>query len=490
MRRLAACLLFVLAAGCQPEFPVLPLSESTELVVAVRESPTTYQADGEQGSGNGFEYDLLELLAQRMGLTLRIMALDTDAAVIEAVETHRAHLAAGWLSLPEGKPELIATQPIQASQPVLVQATTGIAVRKEDDLAGATIHVRTGSILLPRLHELASRVKDLKIVEQPDKDGLQTVEMLADDKIRFLVTDEPTVRVADTLYPDIRATLGIGKPREIVWLSHPRRKEAIIDPANAFLAEIAKNGVLPEVRDRYFGHVRRLDREDASEFLARVTSELPKYQTMFESAAKRTGIDWRLLAALAYQESHWNPLATSPTNVRGMMMLTEDTADRLGVTDRLDARQSIMAGADYLRTLRNQLPDSVPEPDRTWIALGAYNLGMGHMNGGRQIARSLGANPDSWFELKRVLPLLSRPEYYARLKAGKARGGEAVILVENVRAYYDILLRHFPEDQLASRHHEKGTAASRDATRRYQDFWAKKGTPGAPREPGLRTVAQ
>lgn len=485
MRRLAACLLFMLLGGCQPEFPVLPLTKSKELVVAVRESPTTYQTNGEQGAGNGFEYDLLELLASRMEMPLRLIVLDSDAAVIRAVETHRAHLAVGWLSLPEDRPELIATRPIQKSQPVLAQSAGTATARKESALAGESVYVRAGSVLLPRAHELATRVEGLRVIEQADKTGMGIIEMLADERIRYLVTDESTVKVADTMYPDIRASLAIGAPREIVWLSHARRKEKIIAPANALLDEIEKDGTLAEIRDRYFGHVRRLGRNDSIEFLAKVTSDLPKYRPMFEAAAQQTGIDWRLLAALAYQESHWNPLATSPTNVRGMMMLTEETADRLGVTNRLDAEQSITAGAVYLRALRNQLPGTVPEPDRTWIALGAYNLGMGHMNGGRQIARSLGANPDSWYELKKVLPLLARPEYYARLKAGRARGGEAVILVENVRAYYDILLRHFPE-QARPGNRKGGSYSARGSKRRYQELWPKKGAPGAPRQRNLR----
>ncbi len=126
------------------------------------------------------------------------------------------------------------------------------------------------------------------------------------------------------------------------------------------------------------------------------------------------------------------------------MMLTEDTADRLGVENRLDPRESILAGARYLGLLRDQLPPSVSEPDRTWQALAAYNLGPGHFNAGRSLARQLKADADSWYEMKRILPLLAQPKYYERLKSGRARGGEAVILVENIRSYYDILLRHEP----------------------------------------------
>ena len=75
---------------------------------------------------------------------------------------------------------------------------------------------------------------------------------------------------------------------------------------------------------------------------------LPKYKRLFQQAQEITGIDWRLLAAISYQESHWDTFNTSPTNVRGLMMLTESTADRMGVTDRLDPKQSIPAGAKYI----------------------------------------------------------------------------------------------------------------------------------------------
>ena len=127
------------------------------------------------------------------------------------------------------------------------------------------------------------------------------------------------------------------------------------------------------------------------------------------------------------------------TSVRGMMMLTEDTADALGVSNRLDPMESIRGGARYLVQLMDQLPPSAADPDRLWLALAAYNLGMGHLNGGRAIALKLKKNPDSWFDMKSVLPLMSQPAYYERLKSGRARGGEAVILVENVRSYYSLL---------------------------------------------------
>jgi membrane-bound lytic murein transglycosylase F len=162
---------------------------------------------------------------------------------------------------------------------------------------------------------------------------------------------------------------------------------------------------------------------------------------MFKEAQEITGIDWRLIAALGFQESHWDPLATSPTGVRGLMMLTSDTADRMGLGDRLDPRQSILAGATYLQELKESLPPRVAEPDRTWLALAAYNIGLGHLEDARVLTQRRGGNPNLWLDVKKVLPLLARYEYYSTLKRGFCRGGEALVLTENIRNYFDILVR-------------------------------------------------
>jgi membrane-bound lytic murein transglycosylase F len=205
---------------------------------------------------------------------------------------------------------------------------------------------------------------------------------------------------------------------------------------------INSTGALRVLLDRYYGHIERLTQGDVVAFLQRRTTVLPQYRASFEEAQELTGFDWRLLAALGFQESHWNPLATSPTGVRGLMMLTSETADRMNVTNRLDAHQNIIAGARYLRMLKDTLPGRIPEPDRTWMALAAYNVGYGHLEDARILAQRRGLDADSWVDVRKTLPLLARSDYYTTVKRGFARGGEAVILTENVRNYYDILQRY------------------------------------------------
>ena len=208
-----------------------------------------------------------------------------------------------------------------------------------------------------------------------------------------------------------------------------------------FFRKIRADGELDRLKKLYFTQTRRLPEADVQGILEKRITLLPLYKAAFIEAQERTGLDWRLLAALSYQESQWNPLATSPTGVRGIMMLTSDTADRLGVPDRLDVQPRILGGARYLAMMENELPARIPEPDRTWMALAAYNVGMGHLEDARRLAQRLGKNPDSWNDVKEVLPLLSNPAYARYLRLGYARGGEARILAENVRVYYEILKR-------------------------------------------------
>jgi membrane-bound lytic murein transglycosylase F len=159
-----------------------------------------------------------------------------------------------------------------------------------------------------------------------------------------------------------------------------------------------------------------------------------------------SGIDWRLVAAIGYQESHWDAKATSPTGVRGLMMLTEETANRLQIKDRLDARDSILGGARYFALLKEQLPPRLDEPDRTWLALAAYNVGIGHLEDARVLAQRANLNPDKWQDVRQVIAKLSEPESFQSLKHGYARGGEAMQLVDNIRNYYDVLSRLEPRD--------------------------------------------
>ena len=431
-------LLWLLLSGCQRlESP----EQSGLLLVGITADPVFYQEGDEESPPSGFEYDLVTAFAEEMGVAVRFVVAASDDELQALLLRREIHFAAAMPVL-QGDAALRFTPPLREARQIVVRRADAVASDGIASLAGRTIEVQAGA---PQGAVLAGLTLNPPVVirESPARDALELMARVSGRLTNFIATDELHFDVATNFYPDLAIAAELPATNAYAWAFHSH-DEALRARAAAFLDRARSEGLLARLHDRYFGHVKRLTTTDAFSFIEDLHALLPRYQRLFQQAELLHGIDWRLLAALAYQESRWNPLATSPTGVRGMMMLTAETADRLGVGNRLDARESILAGARYLADLIAALPAEVPEPDRTWLALAAYNLGLGHLNGGRAIARSMQRDPDSWFEMKQVLPQLSRPEIYRRLKSGRARGGEAVILVENVRNYYDILSRFAP----------------------------------------------
>jgi membrane-bound lytic murein transglycosylase F len=414
---------------------------SGELVVLTRQSPTTYYV-GVDGEPAGFEYDLVAEFARRQGLRLRLEVADELQDLVGDVAGGRAHLAAAGLSVTPDRAGRLRFGPVYASERELVLC--GPHVRRPAslaDLQAVRLEVVRASSHSERLQEVRQAYPTLRWREMDVASTEDLLERAATGLSDCTVADGGTYDVARHFWPDLVVAFDLTDQRDIAWAmpfnADMRLRQAVTD----FFREIRRDGSLARLRERHFGHLGRLDEADVVGILARRTRTLPDLKAHFHHAQDEVGIDWRLLAALAYQESQWNALATSPTGVRGIMMLTSDTADRLRVVDRLDPRESILGGARYLAMLRDQLPARVEEPDRTWMALAAYNVGMGHLEDARRLTQKLGRDPNAWRDVKEVLPLLAKSSYAGKLRLGFARGGEARMLAENVRIYYDILKR-------------------------------------------------
>jgi membrane-bound lytic murein transglycosylase F len=310
------------------------------------------------------------------------------------------------------------------------------------DLVGSMIAVPKGTSYAERLGESASQAPGLKWSEEPHVNSEELLERVADGTLDYTIADSHLVTMVQNYFPNLGTGLAFGKPDDLAWAFPTNDDEWVYRQAVKFFERIKKDGTLRNLVDRYYGHSERVNPTDVTGFLLNLRTVLPKYIALFKQAEELTGLDWRLLAAISYQESHWDPFATSPTNVRGMMMLTEDTADRLGVTNRLDPKQSIIAGARYVNTLKETIPERIPEPDRTWLALAAYNIGYAHLEDARVLAQKLKLSTDAWVDIKKALPLLTQEEYFTKLKYGYARGGAPVHFVESIRTYYLILEKY------------------------------------------------
>ena len=433
--RLICCLAAVCLTACNRiEAP----EADGKLVVAVRETPAFFQQEG--ATASGFEHDLVTAFADSLGLKVRFIKAADSYELNDLALAGRVHLAA---SMPMSNSQLQFSTPIRTLSQWIVGHSEVLGPHTLADLAGQTVEVMAGSPLADTLRGLDAKSRPL-VVEVPGVNEMELLARVADHKSELAAVHEIHLDLGINYYPELSPLLQLPGKLEFGWAFGGEDAGALRAKADAFITGARADGTLARIHDRYFGHIKRINASGITRFLDDARIKLPVWRRHFQSAQDLSGIDWRLLAALAYQESHWDPLATSPTGVRGMMMLTEDTADLLRVKNRLDAQESIRAGARYLAQLVDQIPASAREPDRLWLALSAYNLGMGHFRGARSIAKGMKRDPDVWYDMKQVLPQLARPEIYARLKSGAARGGEAVIMVENIRSYYDILSRFEP----------------------------------------------
>lgn len=446
MRTLLILLATFALAGCQkPPKPLPEARQSKELIVVTHNGPSTYYVNGDN-EFSGLEYDLAKLFIKDLGpdYSVKFLVVDNITQVIPTLLKGKAHMAAADLSITRLRQHLVQfTVPYQDVQQQVVYNTDQKNIPKTmQDLIGHSITVPAGTSYAERLAELSKSEPALRWQERRNANSDELLEQVAEGTLDYTVADGHLVSIEQNYYPNLGAGMALGEPEKIAWAFPKNGDPWLYIKANEFLARIQKDGTLRNLLDRYYGHSERLNPVDVTAFLKRSHIDLPQYVDLFKQAQELTTLDWRLLAAISYQESHWDRFSVSPTNVRGLMMLTEDTADRLGVSDRLDPKQSIIAGARYVLTLKDEIPKRIEEPDRTWLALAAYNIGLAHLEDARVLAQRLKLNPDSWADIKKTLPLLNKAEYYSTLKYGYARGGAPVVFVESIRTYHKILEKH------------------------------------------------
>jgi membrane-bound lytic murein transglycosylase F len=420
------------------------------LVVAVRSSPASWQA-GPDGRPHGLEHDLVHALAAELKRPLIVLPVASAAELASRVADGEAHLGLGAIYRPpdravprghDGEPLPVAwTEGLRAVETVVVHSADAARPRAWSDLRGATVAYIRASGLDEEVRKLARAHPDVRFepVDLPTADAL--IARVSHGDIDFALVSSLQAGIAHNVHLGFEVAFPAGRKLDLAWLL-PAADDALKRSIDAFLARSHSSGLTTRLAGRYVGHEREVPRLDAGAFQERIRTTLPEYRRLFVEAQEATGVEWRLLAAIAYQESRWEPLATSETGVRGFMQLTEETARHLGVGDRLDPRASILGAARYLRDLKSRMPARIREPDRTWLALAAFNIGLGHLEDARVLAQRQRLDPDHWQDVRQALPLLAMPEHYLAAKLGYARGGMPVAFVDRVRGYYDILQRH------------------------------------------------
>lgn len=423
------------------------IREAGELRVITRNSPTTYYYGRRREKGP--EYDLARRFADELGVDLRLVVIDDIGEILDALAAGKGHIAAAGLTVTEERRRRFDFGPAYQEVRQEVVCRRGGAIPDDwEDLPDVELLVMEETSYISRLREIKQYVHDLEWQEAGALSTEQILERVWRGRVDCTVADSNIVALNQRYYPELKVAFPITDEQDLAW-ALPQGSDSLQAELKEWFAGLKEKGDLAVIRERYYGHFQIFDYVEIAVFQRRIKERLPRYKDLFQAVAgDYPAFSWELIAAQAYQESHWRPLARSPTGVRGMMMLTRTTARSLGIHNRLNVRNSVRGGAEYLAQMWERLPLSVEEPDRTWIALAAYNVGMGHIWDARRLAEREGLDPDSWNTLKRMLPRLSQPQYYKTLPYGYARGNEPVKYVMRIRQYYQVLERRFSQEGL------------------------------------------
>jgi membrane-bound lytic murein transglycosylase F len=424
--------------SCTPQAPPVDrIKVHGELRVVTLNSPTTFY-QGAQGP-EGFEYELASRFARDLGVKLLMYPAANVRAMQAEIASGRADIAAAQLTADARWTRVGDVSAPYEQIPQLVvyrQGKTRPLTTKQ--LESARVAVRAGSpqerILGRQLKTVARALRWLGARPK----AADPLEDIVTGQADYAIVDAREFSFARHIYPDVAVGFTLPDSRPTQWIVR-HRAPGLLERVNRFLAAQDKSGALLVLSGESSGDIRPFEYEESRVFHEHVVERLPRYQPLFMETATQTGIDWRLLAAIGYQESKWNPGAQSEDGALGLMMLTPSTAEAMGITNRSDPRQNISAGARYFADLRTKIPERIREPDRTWLTLAAYNVGFGHLEDARVIAQGRGLNPDSWQDVRQQLPLLAQERWYTQAKRGYARGWEPVQFVDRVQRFLTLL---------------------------------------------------
>lgn len=414
------------------------VKKSGELKVLTRNSPSIFY-EGPFGP-TGFEYDLLKRFSDSLGVELTVIIVPNAQELLKKLSLYNGHFAAAKLTItPSREKDYLFTEPYHEVTHQLVYRSNTRRPKQLKDIENLTIEISDDDSLDSELQALKKEFPKLDWVINREASPEDLMVLVDERLIDFTIVSSDEIKINRRFYPELRVAFDINQAQKIGWAFAKSEDRSLYNAANQFLIQQRNSGELQSLIEQHFGHIKSFDYVGTRVYLRHIKTRLPDFQPWFEKAGQDNDIDWILLASMAYQESHWDHQARSPTGVRGIMMLTLATAKYLGINNRVEPHQSIFGGAYYFAKLLKKLPETVKEPDRTLFALASYNLGYWHVRDAMKLTKEIGKDETKWVNLQETLPLLRKKKWHKKTRFGYARGDEAVKYVENIRSYYDIL---------------------------------------------------
>ncbi|WP_084067798.1 membrane-bound lytic murein transglycosylase MltF [Desulfocicer vacuolatum] len=413
-----------------------------------------------RGESMGFEYELARAFADFLDVELEVLTPGWNS-MISMLETGKGDFIGAALTITQRRQvNLLFSQPYMQVQQQLIYHKTTPGIKTLEDLKGKTVHVRRNTSYHDCLEKLKESGIDLNIALLDNTPSEEIIGMVAAKKIDYTVADSNIAQLNRRYYPDIVIGMAIKGVEFLGWAVNPREIK-LMDRINLFFYSINKTGYYQKLVQTYYGNLDNFDYFDVKKFHKRLETRFPKYRKYIIQESFKYGFDWRIVAALVYQESHFDPLARSFTGVRGLMQVTASTAREMGISNRLNPVQSLRAGIKYLHVMYQKFDDIEDPDEKLLFAIGSYNVGYGHVRDAQRLAIKESLDPLKWASLEKTLPLLSKRKYYRKTRHGYARGWEPVRHVQQILMYYDILKKKLapPEEKRIIPHQSPGADA-------------------------------
>jgi len=412
------------------------------LNAVVLNSPTVYYYGNDEDTG--FEYELLKMYTEDIGVKLNIIVVDTVSEALRLSREGVGDITSAAITKTEDRLKTYTFGPsyYQVQQQMICNRNLqkkGKFPKSLDDLNGLKVVIGKDTSYEKSMSEAKKNDENITYEVSDEYSTAQLLEMVANKKIDCTAADSNIYSINQRYYPSISFAFTLSERESLAWVMRDD-SNTLKNDMYRWLNRFIQSGGMAKLKDKYYGHINIFNYYNTIIFHKRIKSRFPKYRKYFIDAANKYKISWIYLSAQSYQESHWNPRAKSNTGVRGMMMLTLPTAKSMGVKSRINAKQSIYGGAKYIAKMINRVPEGVKGLDeRMKFALAAYNIGMGHIQDAQVLAKREFKDPNSWLDVRSVLPLLTQKKYYKTLKYGYARGIEPVRYVDAISEYAQIL---------------------------------------------------
>lgn len=407
-----------------------------EIVVLTTEDALIY-SKSKRGETSGIDHDLIKNFGQSYNLRIRFVVLPDEDSVLRALSKGEGDIAAARLpTFPNSKGFLIS--PAYEDTYLSLYCHKKSQVQNIQDLESKTVSILKKDNAPGFSQRFSQLTPHIHVEEVENTNTKELFATVAHNRNSCVIAENFSGDFYNRYYPQIEKVTALTDSYSLSWLLTPDNQD-ILQLMQAWYQRASREDEIMGILDRYKAYFSELNKKDIVEFFRNIRTTLPLYKNEFKEAAKEHGLPWQLVASVAYQESHWDETAVSFTGVRGLMQLTEETAEHLGVEDRTDPTQSISGGAKYLRYLLDRTPAYLNHQDRLALALAAYNIGSAHLKDAQKLAEKLGRNPYSWHHLRKIIPLLANPEYAADLQYGSARGYETVEFVERVKSFYSLM---------------------------------------------------